>query len=58
MHRYRYILYFVPEKIPAVLASYQPYQRNPAVSTGKDVSDQYKQEEKKEKEKEEEDEKK
>ena len=41
-----------------MLASYQLYQRNPAVSTGKDVSDQYKQEEKKEKEKEEEDEKK
>ena len=46
VHRYRYTPCFVPEKIPAVLASYQPYWQNPAVSAGKDVSDRYKQEEK------------
>ena len=46
VHRYKYTPCFVPEKILAVQASYRPYQRNPAISADKDVSDRYKQEEK------------
>ena len=48
---YRYPTYFVPKKIPTVLAAYRPYQRNPTISVGKCIPDRNKKKKKKKKKK-------